>query len=296
MRYLPLLLLISCSRLIEIDSADIDPVFVVNSIILPDSTITVYVAKSVPYQEYSGLNWVTKDMEVALYKNGIFEEMLVQVDSFYKSTLRGEVGTHYEIRIWQAENNSAIISAATIVPMPVPIDTGYQIIGDSYASIDVKFRDNESSKNYYELMVYRDFTKHNMNQGAPFRISSTWSTNQIITRNGLDHTESYHTQLFSDEGFNGDLIQLTLYTKDSESFSVAEVFVVLYSIPKDYFEYKLSLVDQLWSRAPQDEYSSEDFINPKLFKAINPIDGNIQGGQGIFAGVSFSKQQCTVIW
>jgi hypothetical protein len=310
-----MIFLYSCSQVIEIDNIDLESSLIVNSIAMPDSTFKVFLSKTMHYQKYEEDNWLTEGAEVVLLRNGMGAEKLHLVDneSYFESNLLGNTEDEFNIEVTYPGFQT--LFSKTNIPKSVAIDTCYEIVSAGYienlyysgnfSSTHVSFTDPLDSENYYEIMVYRDFTRYleafppdsnNEFRTYPYRIRASWTTDEVITKNGLDHSQSYRTHLFSDVGYNGKVINLTLNNLDNMLFSDADIYVVLYAVTKEYYEYKLSLVNQLYSRAPiaLDEVTSSDFINPKFFKTISPVKGNIENGLGIFAGMSFEKKQCSV--
>ena|SRR5690606_27443560 len=89
-------------------------------------------------------------------------------------------------------------------------------------------------------------------------------------------------------------LELILFDNPSNrSFSEMEYYLVLQSVSRDYYLYEKSLYEHLDALDLQDKFETSDFYTPSIFKQVVPVYTNIQGGKGIFAGISRSEMKTT---
>jgi len=70
------------------------------------------------------------------------------------------------------------------------------------------------------------------------------------------------------------------------SFYRGSQYFILETTSKEYYHYKKSLYHHLDAISYQIVERSSDLFNPSIFKSPLPIYSNIEGGKGIFAGLS----------
>ena len=307
-----LLVITACEKKIEIDPGDFKPILVVNSLIDTANVIQVQVSKTSIINDNS--NSLVNNAQVELWQNGLFLEQLNNVeDGIYKSTLKPEIATAYQLRVSSSGFETLIVSDT--IPEPVQISDGYlifpagtDIAGDPILEFTTIFKDPPDIDNYYEIVLYaKQVYPHidSVNLDTIFYGDTTWLIDRerdfisddpvIIAEGDLD----YHprTIYFSDKLFNGEQSSITIkllmaYNYDwflnySEDF---ETIAVLRSVSYAYYQYKKTWWRHLYNQGIDLDIQSTDEFRAFLFTG-EPVNmySNVQNGYGIFAGFSESS-------
>jgi len=305
--------LCSCVKQIEVKLNDYNIALVVNSLITPDSLVTVFVGTTVPIlnSEPSYLNNAT----VLLWENDLFVDTLNNAaNGVYKSSIIPKVGGIYKIEV--AASNFNTVYAVDTVPEKIIVKDGYYSIipainnfNDSYYDYFIEFEDNRQTENFYDVAFiginydsFTDSTRINYN----FFVAVA---DPIISSEGdLDYEPI--TFIFSDELINGQnyILHMRLvpiansisYAGKLKGLENGE-YVLLKSISKNYFEYRKSWIRHYFTQANGQYVSSLsdliiDDITGLLF-AQDPISmtSNIENGYGVFAAYNSSFKNLRLV-
>ena len=194
-----ILLLISCSKKIEINIPVRTPRIVVNSTLVPftlprPKSLYLDIQSSAPIFD-TVQNNVIADATVLLYSNGNFLDTIHYVDSLsiylLKPNLTPLTGDNLTVKVMKQGYES--VSASTRIPSRVLItDTAITPVayfgetGNPYSELKITFKDPANEINFYELAVS---TISFSNYDNPFDYYDLTTADEIIT------SESYYPSL-----------------------------------------------------------------------------------------------------
>jgi hypothetical protein len=157
-------------------------------------------------------------------------------------------------------------------------------ISGSFTRFHMDFtRSNGNS--FYETFIFCKETFNPQNSQMPFQILQTLNQNEIILKEALPDTYNY-SFVFSANNASNDLISLQFDNICCCNPFFDEFNMVLQTCSEEYYHYKKSLFSHLDALKLKEYVSTDDLYFPDIFKSVNPVYSNIQGGKGIFAGVS----------
>ncbi|WNJ16851.1 DUF4249 domain-containing protein [Pontibacter sp. G13] len=176
------------------------------------------------------------------------------------SPLPEDYNSEYRLGVRTLEDET--ISATTFIPPPVPIDSiVIKFDEDSMAAVQTYFFDPPGIRNYYRYSFRRRVT-------------------EIIT-DGSGNTDTVRTEtidqdfFLDDELTDGETIVVgTLFEYEPED----SVIIDLYSVTEAYFDFGETVQDAITANL-------SPFGQPTL------IQSNVNGGTGIFTGVSQTQEQ-----
>jgi len=306
---LSVILLSACYKDIDLyDSDNYQPKTGLNSLFYTDSTFRIYVYKTAPPGEFSADN-ILKDARVILYEDGQYLEQAVykpvnDAIGYYQTTATPRNGHIYSI---EATYNGHTIRAHDTMPEPadftinnVEITYKHKFSMDSSINgIDINFILNISindttSKKYYiiggyingEFMSYPDsniIPNHfwiyldEQSQGLPWE-ELGYTVTMVPFDNGI------FALLLNPELFTQDKMRLSLKAScfyNSIDTTNVNIHILVMKLSKNLYDFYHSEV--LY-------YNSLDnpFVEP-----VN-VRVNVDGGLGIFAGMSIAEDSVKV--
>lgn len=305
------LMLTGCYQDIDLDQykeQNGENLLTINSIINPDSTISVAATRTYFFQDVHNRRDYVKGLDIDIYLNGEkrgsmeYDDATQMYVSDIKPTERDEV------RIYTAYGDS-IVSATDIVPEKVRIESvsvsrqgplAIYTDRDYILTYNITFTDPVGKDNFYFLqydssdwhrgvsMGERDFTYEYVFQQLARYINANVSGWEPYSPFGLPFTDygiegETHTLIVKEivQGGNGN--DLTKYTEMNRRFK-------LFSISKDYYDYLVSVI--------YNDSDSEGLHGGMIDLGVTePIKyfSNINGGVGIFASYSLDEAELDVM-
>ena len=206
-----ILLLAACEKEIEFDGEMVEPMIVVNSLITPDSVISVHLSKSKFFLSNKGGFDVVDNAEVSIYINRDFKEHLTFIEKgLYKGTIKPMVGDTIRIVAKVAgmeEVESTIMMQSPAIILRVDTTniikykneeyvngelTAYTINAD--CEVKLRIKDNSEEQNYYRLSVKK--RQQTTFDGVP----SVYEYDMYFALEGVDTQTGSIFNLFSDDG------------------------------------------------------------------------------------------------
>jgi hypothetical protein len=288
------LLFNSCYREIDLDryrEAEGENLLTLNSIINPDSTVSVSATRTFFYTDMHSERAFVPDLDIELHVNSVFAEMMRfnPGTGLYESATRPATGD--EIRL-QTAYKDATVKAVDVIPKKVTIEsiTAEQrgpmhiYTGDDYLlTYRITFTDNPDEENFYFLQYdvanwitdasfgVRDFTYEFVFQQLARQVNATLPGWEPYSSNGLP---------FSDRGIEGRTHTLAVREiQQGDRFlgfqEMNRVFK-LYAISKPYYDYLVSI----FSSSADDGGIRGGVIDLGVTEPIK-VYSNIEGGVGI---------------
>ena len=291
------LLLFSCTKEIEIKIPENQHKLVVYSTIVPltfpkpkDLGIVLQSSKHI----FDTTTSIIDDAQVLYYENMILKDTLKYVDSINTYVISESMsdypiaGNTYSIKIIKEGYDT--VTASTTIPSKVNItDTVITPIayfdetGSVFSEIAITFTDPANETNYYELAVSDIAFSYN----TPSDFYELSTNDKIIT------SESYYPSLmrfdvnkpkyllFTDKEINGKEHTLNVYytppqrESDKRYISAHYISIHLRNVTEEYYRFKTTMIQQLYSRQEDILYGMGEPLNVK---------SNIKNGYGLFAG------------
>ena len=148
----------SCETVVELDLPEKKPGLVVNCFFNPDSAFSVSISKSQYVLDNAAIRKINNAV-VSIYRESSWLEDLILVsDGNYKSSSGNKplAGINYKISV--SSEGFSPVDANDKIPAPPQItgmDTGtFFMENQKYFEMKIKFKDNPSEKNYYQLQLY----------------------------------------------------------------------------------------------------------------------------------------------
>lgn len=274
--------LVSCEKEIQIEIPSIQDTVVVNSIMVVQQPIVLYLSKT-----HSPMTEIDEVLDEAtiIIRNGQETDTLENTgEGQYVSHVLAECNTAYEM--WAYLDGNLIANSFDKL-LSSPFELEYNITGfaDSigideegarYAQFEITFRDDKSAKNYYEIAVEQRNVEQN---GLTYNNIDCYSDDIAIQAEGTNDFFP-RTVLFSDSLFSGlekhmIIRYLPIQWSTGGMVDYDRLVVHFRSVSENYYKYKKKLYEHL---AGQDDSFWEGEANPV------PMFTNINGGYGIFAG------------
>ena len=268
-----LFLLVSCSKVIEIDLPSAPDKLVVNCFFSTGDKFIVHLSHSQKILNEDST--IIKNGNIKLYANDIFNGSLEYIaDGIYShDTIIARPGIKYKLVALapgydqvEAEDTAptpAIIDSVSYDPKAYPDSEG-----NNFYKVELLLQDNASKRDYYEIILkyYKTADKYSI-----IRLRGDYE--QVIMNEG---DEEFYSGIcvFSDELINGSKYSLKMKTSTVLSINKKELHLL--SISETLYKYRKS-----WIRHSSAQYP--DITNP-----IEPVTlfSNVKGGYGIFAGYS----------
>ncbi len=289
--YFSLLLITSCTKILPLDIDDNKRKLVINSILSPDTNISVYVSTTTSILD---TNTFQINPKIDLYENNIYIATLkYSSNGIYSTNYIPLIYRQYKIIVTEPnfENNTAIdtipekilIKDATFF-----LPSGFDDYGTPFYEATIKFDDIENASNYYEIIIFSGNEENPENYITEFQTTST----TIINEGNQDYLPT--SLFFSDILFNGEEFEIKVKFSSGYQMSAPgiyvpdmEYYVMLRSISHSYYLYR-----KFWNRHSYNQTVADDLLG-MLFKG-EPIEAysNIDNGYGIFVGYN---QDCKKI-
>lgn len=268
-----LLLLLSCTKVIEIDLPSAPDKLVVNCFFSTGDKFVVHISHSQNILNEDSTE--ISNAEIKLYANEIYQGSLTYInDGIYShDTIIVRPGINYKLVALAPGYDQ--VEAEDTAPAPAILDSVFynpkaypDSEGNNFYKVELLLQDNASKRDYYEIVLkyYKNANKYSI-------ITLRGDYEQVIMNEG---DEEFYSGIciFSDEFINGIKYQLKLKTSDALSENKKELHLL--SISETLYKYRKS-----WIRHSSAQYP--DITNP-----IEPVTlfSNIKGGYGIFAGYS----------
>ncbi|TRX60567.1 DUF4249 domain-containing protein [Fulvivirga sp. M361] len=288
---LALLSIMACETPFDPDFKE-KPQVVVNSFFRPGSPVQIDLSRSnfilAPEQV------ISVDQAIVTVSNAteVIETLLEDGQGNYTSTFIPEVQTEYFLSV-QVDGFSEVTSS-NIIPGAVPVQS-FSIetqltnvnLGESGYRATLTFQDPGTSQNYYgvEIVIVPEGADDIFDGEVGFLLLEDpdvgLTGNVDISIGGPSSSDGDPILFFDDIRFNGQphtidffIIPINLdFSKDPD----VEVYVVLKTLSKDYYQYLLTSVFQ------------KDIEEKGTLAEPVQIANNIQNGLGIFAGYNFES-------
>lgn len=291
--YLSIIFFSSCIKSIPLEIDVSDPKIVVNTLITEDQNIKVYISST---SSILDTNIIEINPQVKLYEdNSLTATLEINSEGFYTTDYLLSSSKKYRLEVTDAGLGTC--TAIDTIPEKIPISVanfympvGFDEYGLPYYQADIQFKDPPNTKNYYEILIYRDETN------LPQYINNYITTNASIINEG-DQEYLPTSLFFSDELFNGNTFEISIkflsgyqVVSPDEYAPDGNYYVILRSISSVYYSYRKS-----WTRHAYNQTVSDDILG--MFFKGEPIDAytNVTNGYGIFAGYNEDIKQLTLI-
>jgi len=310
------LLVVSCEKVLDYDTGDYEPEVVVNSVINPDSLLTVHLSQTISILDSSEIQNIT-DRQIEVYEDDQRVETLTHShDGYYLSAgIYPEEGRTYKLKI---PASGGEVSASTTVPVPVEIlsaDTRFIDVTNWFV-VKVTFADPPGEPNYYqisllpraEVYVYLDgshiYTASLTRQTVIDTKYSSFLHSMGILPEGSPIEDILINKygIFSDQLIDGETCTLNAKTPYYFPGKIEQIIdinpdtipegvtyqidwymdVYLQSLSRSYFDY-------LKSRNLHDVVAGNVFFEPM------GIISNIRNGIGIFGSYAGSRKSLPII-
>ena len=281
-----LFLLTSCTKEIVIDLPDHEGKLVINSLFSPDTLLCVHVSRS---RVITDTFFIQETAPVVVLKYAEKADTFQSTGNGYyvSQTLIPKVETNYSIEVFSMEHG--IATASDKIPEETPFEVinyvqeaGIDGEGYNFSSITIRFNDSPVEKNYYELMLKKEFA---ISKKKSTKLWS-WSNDAVIKNEGFINDVSDNL-FFSDELINGKshTLAFNFYHSLDESNIASHFFIHFRSVSVNYFLYKKKLMLHF-----------ENQIGDIWDGTGNPVNlySNVENGYGIFAGYSENTDTVTV--
>ena len=294
-----ILFLFSCTKEIEIKIPKEKHKLVVYSTIVPltfpypkDLGIKLQSSKHI----FDTTTSIINDAQVLYYENNILKDTLKYIDSINTYVISKSmndypiVNNSYSIKIIKSGFDT--ITANTTIPSKVKItDTVITPIayfdetGSVFSEIAITFTDPINETNFYEVAV----------SNIAFNYDNPYDFYELSTNDNIITSESYYPSLmrfdvdkpkyllFTDKEINGKEHTLNIYytpprnlhENGSEYISNHYISIHLRNVTKEYYEFKTTMIQHLYSKQEDILYGMGEPLNVK---------SNIKNGYGLFAG------------
>ena len=303
-----LAMLYGCNREIDFDFPDAEPAIVVNSIITPESPISVSVSAVMPIapdsynvvndtDEYGTIHsqhvpkpkYCIEDASVLIYEDGVLLCSLEYTeDGYYVSDKYPKVGSTYTL-IVNAPGYKECKATTTLYSMPVLgnmsfLDTvSVDQEGFPLSKLSFTIKDNDPNHNFYEVSCRAVSDKYDVEYEWIY-FNSSRNTDKVLTQSeSLPFND--RVLLFTDEYFSNSSYNLDVIYRYNPYVAMAkyDLEITIKTISESYYEYLRSRMMQAY----QEESLFEYLANYESLSAT-PVDiySNIENGYGVFASYS----------
>lgn len=294
---LPILFILSCTKIIEIEIPEETPKLVAYATIVPYSfptpkPLNLTLQRSNYIFDTSQV--FISDATVLYYEDNNVIDTLAYSDSTQTYIITENMsdypvhGKQYSIKIIAPGFDT--ITSNTIVPAIINIiDTVvtpiafFDELGSVFSEIAITFNDPGDETNFYEVAV----------SDIAFSYDDPSSFYELTTNDNLITSESYYPSLlrfdvdkpkyllFTDKTINGMTHTLNLYytppqiEEENRYISNHYISIHLRNVTEDYYQFKTSMIQHLYNRDEDILYGSGEPLN---------VISNIKNGYGLFAG------------
>ncbi len=300
-----LALLSSCNREIHFDFPDVEPAIVINSIITPESSISVSISAVMPIAEesYTVVNdtdatgnihflhvpkpkYCIEDATVLIYEDGeLFCSLEYDGEGYYISDKYPKVGSTYTIVV-NAPGYKECKATTTLYNMPVLSNRSFRDTvsvdqeGFPLSKLSFTITDNNPNHNFYEMSCRAVSDKYDVD----IYFNKSRNTDKALAQSECLLFDN-SVLLFTDKYFSNGSYNLDVIYNYSPYVAMPkyDLEITVKTISESYYEYRRSRIMQEY----QEEGLFENLANGETLSSI-PVDiySNIENGFGIFASYS----------
>ncbi|OFX45366.1 MAG: hypothetical protein A2046_06545 [Bacteroidetes bacterium GWA2_30_7] len=279
----------SCRKVIDVELPSKEGKIVINSFFNNNESLIINISKSLHILDNKESK-LLDDAIVNIYENNVFKEKLTNINNgnYIANTFIPSFDKLYKVNVSYPDLKDAY--SENMIPMPIKIisidtstvyttnnNTGMnQNGGNSYPQyqLKIKFKDNESVKNFYSLNVFVKNQNSYIKSSQNIQLNNYYPIYFTSTDLIIESMQNNATAFFSDDFINGKeyviIINIDKYNFPNTN---NEVLVVLNSVSEDYFLYSKS-------------YNLYQSVKGNPFAEPVQVYNNIENGYGIFAGYS----------
>lgn len=303
-----LAMLFGCDREINFNFPEVEPAIVINSIISPESPISVSISAVMPIapESYMVVNdtdefgniqslhvpkpkYCIEDASALIYEDGeLLCSLEYEGDGYYVSDKYPKVGSAYTLVV-NAPGYKECKATTTLYNMPLLSNMSFcdtvSVDEEGYPLSKLSFTitDNNPNRNFYEISCRAVSDKYNIEYDWIY-FNKSRNIDKVLTQSEcllFDQT----ALLFTDDYFsNGNYSLDVIYSCNPyASMAKYDLEVTIKSISQSYYEYRRSRMMQAY----QEEGLFEWLANRESLSAT-PVDiySNIENGYGVFASYS----------
>ncbi|WP_319482624.1 DUF4249 domain-containing protein [uncultured Draconibacterium sp.] len=317
------LFLISCEKEIVFKGDEIEPMLVVNGLVVSGDTVTVKLSKSRSKLQDRYASSVITNAKVDLYVDDVFAETLTPVKEMvygsdvplalgkYQATVLGEAGKSYRLEI--LADGFSPVRCETTVPDPIEIldwDTTNVINTGSYGysgrpEFSLEFDDNGQHHSYYQLqsksiegqemvgympdgtIIHSDTIIIRAQQYERIKILNAQLNDAVNEADELiTGTPDNRFAIFNDDSFNGEKMKMRFelgYSSYAYGYSSYDNSANFRI--RDIYLYSLSEeYYEYLNTANLHFWFDEDFFSEPV-----QVYSNISGGIGIWGSASYAS-------
>lgn len=289
-----LILFSACTKEVGYILQESDKIPVIQSIMNPDSIVTVFVAQSTATLE-SKLDYVST-ATVLLYCDDVLVDTLKynQVEKYY-SKIYPAAGKKYKI-VTYMPNGQMLWGETTIPTKPINCNPKFTpnvlyFQETQYGKLELKINDSSIKSNYYEIILFKSNTSIPNNIDIRGSKSYIYEIDQVVINEG-DWGYNPQTIFFSDDLFNGKIYDFSYTVHGFGDFisingsdtivineTITKGYIAFKSISYDFYKYRKSYTRHIFNAGMQ----SDGVLN--LIYIGDPVDmySNVKGGVGIIA-------------
>ena len=280
-------LLVACEKEIEFSEEISSPKITVNSGFMPDSLWKVEISRSLSIIDNGQLSDIENANVSIVGSDG--SSIVLNYDSqnkYYTSNSLVATNINYIINVSAPNFND--VSASGFAPSPININnvnkTIQSISDETIYNFRITFNDPPSSEDFYMIEINKQEVYYIYDVDSTILDSTSFENPTSLSSRDVsaDQREEFTNQItFSDQLFNGQEKTLSVMTYDYifDIGSLADKTnyeIKLYRLSKDYYLYKRSILAYR-------NVTGNPFAEPvRVFI-------NVEGGFGIFAGLSYSN-------
>lgn len=290
-----------CTKYIDFEGDNATPRLVINGVMYPDSSIQVTLSNSVGYLSTDGIRRQTNGVLSLYNESGELVEVLQHTgDGIYKGNTVASVGARY--RLVAEHPGFEPVEASDVVPVPVPIlswDTATVEIENPFNTTTgleyrFTFADPAGEDNYYmvEVIQAEEFYINYVldPESGQFMADTVWLEQPFFFNVGMNTSDQVIASendsflgesltfgdrfFFSDDLFEGSTREFVV--RITEPLPTARFVLRLSTLSEAYYRYRVT------ERRFFDT-NGDPFAEPVL------VFSNVEGGLGIFGGVSSSS-------
>lgn len=291
----------ACETVVEVEMPERDSKLVLNSLFSPDSSIVVTLSASKGILEAGDLEHVNNGRITVSGSDGSYAQVSgtgsgTQPSLYYYYHLPLKAKAHVTYTVKASAPGFGAVSATDQLPGSVAIDktdtSTLRLFDSEEKQVSITFSDPGNDKNFYETRLYYLVYQPVYDSTGQVIGMMPWVGDlpSYISSEGL-FSEGIDESVFTDDLFNGRSFTVQLAFDESiyshfggDSIPVDfPVFLIaeLRSVSENYYKFTSSYLRYQSS-------SGDPFAQPVQ------VFNNVEGGFGIFAGYSFSRDTMQV--
>jgi len=265
----------SCEKEINLKIDEEDKILVVNSIICPDSLMTVKVSYSQSILENQPTSFIN-NASVLVFEDEVFLDSLAPIgNGKYQSKFKPKTNKKYSLEV--SDGTRKVTATCQIpdkgLPVSPSIDTAEVLFGPPMQRLKINLQDNREQKNFYRLFLKAKYYSIPASSGnnLGFSYNDEAINNQTTALGALSNYINdvpryyYHQELiFSDKYINGTNKEILL--SEVHLHEGYTLYIHQQTLSEDYYQYLYSYYNK-----PID-----------IFSEPAPMHSNIVNGVGIF--------------